>query len=445
MSSLMRSLTGQTANTPKPRASESSESDEDLPWIVRGMSEESRRRYREVQQETKDYTSERETAAERSEARDNEQPRCPYRPADQEVPERNQVSSAKPDDERADELDYWAEAVCLDLIDDPVFQNPSIGLMRYIFKSPYSPLHLEKQNHFQEHGQKWRRAFEDLIAIQTGNEMEKHDQPQSKQRSAYWVGSMLNRGVFGVIGAPDSDQDPLGTAGGLEEHDWMDTTSAEETCLGIMRLLRAQERVEQQRELEKQQEEEEECRRVARLLRAQFQHEQLNKFEGNEDDDDDDDDDDDEYDNDADEEESLNEQEVCTELDLLERVLGLKGCLFDRDLVQSMASQAFNSESASEETSTPKTRNAENGKPSIISTLTTTERITLPDGSVHTKMVLKKRFADGREESSETTHTTKDQPPPLQQKLIGKSEASKTDKKDEADKSAQKKKGWFWS
>jgi hypothetical protein len=39
---------------------------------------------------------------------------------------------------------------------------------------------------------------------------------------------------------------------------------------------------------------------------------------------------------------------------------------------------------------------------SIISTLTTTTRTLLPDGSVQTKVVLKKRFGDGREEVKET-------------------------------------------
>ena len=37
--------------------------------------------------------------------------------------------------------------------------------------------------------------------------------------------------------------------------------------------------------------------------------------------------------------------------------------------------------------------------------MTTTERTTLPDGRVYSRMVLKKRFADGREESSETVQT----------------------------------------
>ena len=39
---------------------------------------------------------------------------------------------------------------------------------------------------------------------------------------------------------------------------------------------------------------------------------------------------------------------------------------------------------------------------SLVSTLTTTETVTLPDGSVRTKRLLKKRFADGSEESNES-------------------------------------------
>ncbi|KAF2852101.1 hypothetical protein T440DRAFT_467339 [Plenodomus tracheiphilus IPT5] len=55
----------------------------------------------------------------------------------------------------------------------------------------------------------------------------------------------------------------------------------------------------------------------------------------------------------------------------------------------------------------PTQRDGATGTPSILSTLTTTERTVTPDGLVTTKVVLKKRFADGREESSETIHTQK--------------------------------------
>ena len=43
--------------------------------------------------------------------------------------------------------------------------------------------------------------------------------------------------------------------------------------------------------------------------------------------------------------------------------------------------------------------------PSVLSTLTTTERTTDPDGTVRTRVVLKKRFSDGSEENKETVHT----------------------------------------
>lgn len=397
------------------------------------MSEESRRRYREAQREMKNFISEQDVAAERSEAGENEQPRCPYRPADQEVPERNQVLSASPAHQRMGEHDWTpSQATDLDTID-------------YIFTSPYSPLNLENQHHFQEHGQKWRHAFEDLIAIQSGMEMEDHDSSQMEQCTARWVDSIVDRGIFG---ARDGNHTSFGTAGGGVGHAGLTLSSAEEAYPVMMRLLRAQARVEQQRKFDEEQEHEENCRRLARLLRAQKQHEQLKKFEDDQDDDDDDDDEDDidgEYDKYEDEEEPLDEEKESTELSLCDILLGLKGCVFDQDLVQSMASQAFNDESPFQETSTPKIGNAENGKPSIISTLTTTERTTLPDGTVHTKMVLKKRFADGREESSETTHTTKEQQPPQQQKAIERPPTTKVGKTDEADKPAQNKKGWFWS
>ncbi|KAI9847963.1 MAG: hypothetical protein M1837_001480 [Sclerophora amabilis] len=89
---------------------------------------------------------------------------------------------------------------------------------------------------------------------------------------------------------------------------------------------------------------------------------------------------------------------------------------------------------------------------SIISTLTTTERTTAPDGSVQTKMVLKKRFADGRQECSETLHTSaapasasagKDAVPTIDEKR----DASVVDaqQKKQERKQQQKKNGWFWS
>ncbi|OAL46929.1 hypothetical protein IQ07DRAFT_590428 [Pyrenochaeta sp. DS3sAY3a] len=87
------------------------------------------------------------------------------------------------------------------------------------------------------------------------------------------------------------------------------------------------------------------------------------------------------------------------------------------------------------------------GSSSILSTLTTTERSVAKDGSITTKTILKKRFADGREESSETVHTqhgqearmeSQDPWKPVQQ--IPSAPVEKAEKKSE-----EKKGGWFWS
>lgn len=421
MSFLMRSLTGQPPKGRQSKSLESSESDEDLPWIIRGMSEEARRRYRNVQREMNEYISGEENAApDRPEMQPDGQ-RCPYRPADQEVSRRNQIPSSKSIRERAEEARcpaFSGSEPYMPYLDEQGFQADPTWPITYLITSSYSPLYLEKQDHFQEHGQKWRHAFEDLIALQSGTAMADRCSPQSERCTAHWIGSMMNRGLLSTsgigqqwLGAMQASLRSIETPRGSPEH-----------YQAALRLMRAQLRNEQLRQERKRidDEEEEEEEEADDFMNA--------------------------YDMDEDEEEPEGEEEEMTELDLFERLLGLKGPLSGKSFIQTMASQAFREES---EKSTFGTQEAENGNPSIVSTLTTTERTTLPDGSVNTKMVLKKRFADGREESTETKHTTKDpQQPTLQQKLIEKPEIWKNERAEkatEAEKSKQKAKGWFWS
>ncbi|KAF2496764.1 hypothetical protein BU16DRAFT_537912 [Lophium mytilinum] len=87
-------------------------------------------------------------------------------------------------------------------------------------------------------------------------------------------------------------------------------------------------------------------------------------------------------------------------------------------------------------------------RPSVLSTLTTTERTTQPDGTVITKMVLKKRFADGREETSETVHTTQGHSNRSGLEVPAESAAQqKVNQQEKPPKQAAEKKtgGWFWS
>ncbi|KAJ5958156.1 uncharacterized protein N7479_005306 [Penicillium vulpinum] len=71
---------------------------------------------------------------------------------------------------------------------------------------------------------------------------------------------------------------------------------------------------------------------------------------------------------------------------------------------------------------------SESAQPRIISTMTRTERVRLPDGSVESKTVNTRRFADGREESDESVEVSHPQ------------EGFKS----ESDTSKNSKSGWFW-
>lgn len=76
---------------------------------------------------------------------------------------------------------------------------------------------------------------------------------------------------------------------------------------------------------------------------------------------------------------------------------------------------------------------------SIMSTMTTTHSRTLPDGSVETKRVLKRRFADGREEKEESHDVSK--PEKLQSTISQLASAGDNNKSIKA-KTDQ---GWFWN
>ena len=106
---------------------------------------------------------------------------------------------------------------------------------------------------------------------------------------------------------------------------------------------------------------------------------------------------------------------------------------------------AISASSASDPAPTSRIPKPHDVKPSILSTLTTTERSVSPDGSITTKVVLKKRFADGREESTETIHTQRGQEESQRRDpWRALYDAQKTQAENES-KTKQKSSGWFWS
>jgi len=111
-------------------------------------------------------------------------------------------------------------------------------------------------------------------------------------------------------------------------------------------------------------------------------------------------------------------------------------------------------------------QSSESPQPSIISTLTRTQRNVAPDGTVTTKTVTKRRFADGKEESEETTDTVHGARPvraqiePAKMKDVTlssvladikrrretqKEDVAKKDCKTQKDGGAKKESNWFWS
>ncbi|MCJ1393941.1 hypothetical protein MMC18_007458 [Xylographa bjoerkii] len=239
----------------------------------------------------------------------------------------------------------------------------------YMLFSPYSPLKLERQEHFREHGDRWRNAFEDLLSMEDQDEtFDEPKQRSEKTRSPPWAprGSGFDSHLF---------QLPRGKM----EHKRPSDSSADE-------------------------------------LASQ------------------------EPQNDA-------SEETMTELDYYE-------CLLEQQRLER-EKQSSALVILPKPTLAPEVNPSDGTRPDkdsnrlgIISTLTTTERVSLPDGTVHTKVMLKKRFADGREESSETVHTTQGGPQPERQLPLSdvardSNESSLT--RSEKEKQKAEKKGWFWS
>jgi hypothetical protein len=94
-------------------------------------------------------------------------------------------------------------------------------------------------------------------------------------------------------------------------------------------------------------------------------------------------------------------------------------------------SRTFEQEDHVADRSLPLPLAADSNRPQVLSTLTTTHTTRLPDGSVKTTVVLKRRFADGGEETQESTQTSFDESAGAGN-VVGQ-------------EPAKERKSWFWS
>lgn len=317
---------------------------------------------------------------------DSDSLRCPYRPAGQEVPKlEGPHSDCLVDDTARSALSLATLGVHL----PPTIlaaqmlgeQIPSVPVS-YLLYSPYSPVRLEHQRHLCDHGAMWREAFEDLLAAQTGQELPPKGRRRISESGVDWVKGMI------------------GMAMCKREQDTQDSSQASRSVSqAVQEDTGLLSRFACARQLRDDAEEEED-----------IAYRDLDEFDDGE----------------------------VTELDIYDRFFGLR----QSPPTDATSSRAPDSAQSPHDLGSPKTCDDQSG---ILSTLTTTERTILRDGSVHTKMVLKRRFSDGREESTETVHHQNALQQPQTQST------NKVDKKDhgqnEADKDAveNKSRGWFWS
>ena len=322
--------------------------------------------------------------------------RCPYRPTEQVVPKYTHPLPFQEVDSHVGSYTTPLPSFGMNLPRECLAtlllgqQTPSISVAYLIF-SPYSPARLEQSQALRERGIQWRQAFEDLLAVQSGQAISSGASNRPSTSTSDWLCDMIG------IAMQEKGRDMQ------ERHQASRSTS--ET--------------------------------------ARRQPGFLDRFANSRQPENDADEDDDEYvDFDCDDD----DEEEITEVDLYNRFLGFGNTATEPDPISSLLGQSGSRSFAHlQHDSTP--IETENNKPSILSTLTTTERTTLQDGTVHTKVVLKKKFSDGREESTETVHT---QNPVLQgsaqtQQMAKSREGGDGNSERKQEGKEKKSRGWFWS
>ncbi|MCJ1314432.1 hypothetical protein MMC25_008114 [Agyrium rufum] len=361
--------------------------------------------------------------------------RCPYRPTEHDTPK---ISASSDQPQQSSNLrtlfsensfsSYSSSLGAFDLENLP----PNAWPVAYVALSPYSPLQVEKELNRDGPDAKWRHAFEDLLRLNEGRGIEsqvlRKRYGDAQKDPLAWISEMLGTGIFGpwhqlpVIRWKDHSQ-------------W-------NTCR--MRMRHANYRDE--------------------VWTADVAQMNQNKLEANCE----------ESQGPEGHKEEDNDDEM-TELDLYEHFLdnqdkpssspnsGSKPVSVGSDDIKSSIMSAQTKEVAPQASNTK--------SQSILSTLTTTEREVLPDGTMRTKVVLKKRFADGREVSSEAVETTHPQGSQKsgpstqagstenpfndyhmqllrsqQQELEKQRKRTEQQEQEEQQKQQQNgKKGWFWS
>ncbi|KAF4214845.1 hypothetical protein CNMCM6805_007909 [Aspergillus fumigatiaffinis] len=316
--------------------------------------------------------------------------------------------------------------------------------LAYLMFSPYSPLHLERQASYRAHRERgvfsslmsslkpsserdpaepqWREAFEDLLRLENGKPMLDREPSTTlvkKESGTEWLKGLVQRGSLGdrwkYVSGPDgqgwsgitlesvepTDKDrsrpgESPTQQTQAEASWKDTKSAPETEMDMYDQFLAD---IEARERDFFKGVYESPLLLSLLEERRRLKEEIEPFE-----------------------KEGRSKDTDSWLDLVSDG--------DKNTVPETAPQLASGPSTTGETRPTST--ASEQQPYVVSTRTTTERIRLPDGSIQTKTVKTKRFADGREETNESVEVMN--PPQKSQDSVAGQEALED----------QKKRGWFW-
>lgn len=263
-------------------------------------------------------------------------------------------------------------------------------------RSRYSPTQIETHAHAHQHGSMWRAAFEDLLSAELGKEQEAHPA---------WTNRVNNQSLYASWA-----QAPI---------DWMLGLQ----CRGVLPpQLPALYQFEKTKHIDEVFSDIINNRYSSRSRHSWHGAQAVSDFErlaleiSH---------------FDADERADQQARTAETEQDLYEAFLGKTS----NEPSGRVPEQVAHSQAEAPAVIKPNIATSK-----ILSTLSTTERTTLPDGSVTTKVVMKKRFADGREESTETVTTNHAN---VSDSAPGTAIPS-TATSPEQDQQ-KKQKGWFWS
>lgn len=305
----------------------------------------------------------------------------------------------------------------------------------YLMFSPYSPLHLERQAH-RDRGvfssimsslrissdrdpaePQWREAFEDLLRLENGKPMLDRDSTAvtKKETGREWLQGLVVRGSLGDRWKYVSGGDGQPWSGiTFESHDRIENDHPKSEA----------ERVDEDQQIELSPEKESDAVTEADMYdrflkdienreREFFTESPLVRFLL---------------------EERRRQQERIEEYE--RRLPSSENTVRNDDTESWLEHVSGKDENPVQETAHDSNVDTQltktESQPTVVSTMTTTERVRLSDGTVETKIVKTKRFADGREETNESVEVTN----PAQR-------SENADKNETTNKDGRKG-GWFW-